>query len=155
MFLSVVFFSSKLLSFLHYFCAVLCIVSQLCPTLFDPMDCSPPGTSIHGDSPGKNTELGCHALLQRILPTQGSNPGFLHCIQILLLSEPPRKPKILEWVASSFSRASSQPRNWNMVFCIAGGFFTCWATREANIFSISVLIFSFAGILPLHGFYFF
>jgi len=40
------------------------------------MDCSPPGTSIHGNSPGKNTGVGSHALLQGIFLTQGSNPGF-------------------------------------------------------------------------------
>ena len=39
--------------------------------------------------------------------------------------------RILEWVAFPFSRASSQPRDWTQVSCIAGGFFTSWATREA------------------------
>ena len=62
---------------------VLCLVTQLCPTLFHPKDCSPPGSSIHGDSPGKNAGVGCHALLQGIFPTQGSNPGLPHCRQIL------------------------------------------------------------------------
>jgi len=38
------------------------------------MDCSLPGSSVHGDSPGKNTGVGCHALFQGIFPTQGSNP---------------------------------------------------------------------------------
>ena len=47
------------------------------------MDCSLPGSSVHGDSPGKNTGVGCHALLQRIFLTQGSNPGLLHWRQIL------------------------------------------------------------------------
>ena len=47
------------------------------------MDCSPPGTSVHGDSPGKNTGVGCHALLQGIFPTQESNQGLLHFRQIL------------------------------------------------------------------------
>ena len=56
---------------------------QPCPTLCDPMDCSPPGSSVHRDSPGKNTGVGCHALLQGIFPTQGSNPGLLRCRQIL------------------------------------------------------------------------
>ena len=46
---------------------------QSCPILCDPMDCSPPGSSLHGDSPGKDTELGCHALLQGLFLTQGSN----------------------------------------------------------------------------------
>ena len=41
------------------------------------MYCSPPSSSIHGDSPG--TGVGCHALLQGIFPTQGSNPGLPHC----------------------------------------------------------------------------
>ena len=40
--------------------------------------------------------------------------------------------RILEWVAFSFSRRSSQPRDWTQVSCIAGGFFTIWATREAG-----------------------
>ena len=47
------------------------------------MDCSLPGSSVHGDSPGKNKGVGCHDLLQGIFPTQGSNPGLLHCRQIL------------------------------------------------------------------------
>ena len=53
------------------------LVAQSCPTLCDPTDCSPPGSSVHGDSPGRNTGLGCHSLLQRIFPTQGSNPSLL------------------------------------------------------------------------------
>ena len=44
---------------------------------------SPPGSSVHGDSPGKNTGVGSHALLQGIFPTQGSNPGLPNCRQIL------------------------------------------------------------------------
>ena len=43
-------------------------------------------------SPGKSTGVGCRSLLQGILPIQGSNPGLLHCRQILLPSEPPGKP---------------------------------------------------------------
>ena len=62
---------------------VLCLVAQLCPTLCDPKDCSPPGSTVHGDSPGKNTWVGCHALLQGIFPTQESNPGLPHCRQTL------------------------------------------------------------------------
>ena len=45
-------------------CPVLCLVAQSCPTLYDLMDCSPLGSSVHGDSPGKNTGMGCHFLLQ-------------------------------------------------------------------------------------------
>ena len=54
----------------------LCLVAKLSPTLCDPMDSSPPGSSVHGDSPGKNTGVSCHALLQGIFPTQGWNPGL-------------------------------------------------------------------------------
>ena len=58
------------------------VVSTLC----DPLDYSPPGSSVHGVFPGKNTGPGCHFLLQRIFPTQGSNPCLLcllHCRQII------------------------------------------------------------------------
>ena len=41
----------------------ICLVTQSCLTLCDPMDCSLLGSSVHGDSPGKNTGVGCHALL--------------------------------------------------------------------------------------------
>ena len=68
-----------------------CLVTQLCPTLCDPMDYRPPGSSV---------------------------PGILHA-------------RILEWVAISFSRGSSQPRHRTQVSCIAGRFFTIWATRKA------------------------
>ena len=50
---------------------VLCLVIQSCLILCNPMDCSPPGFSVHEDSPGKNTEVGCHALLQGTFPTLG------------------------------------------------------------------------------------
>ena len=69
--------------FLSSPCCVLCLVAQSCPALCEPMDCSPPGSSAHGDSAGKNTGVGCHALLQGIVPTQGLNPGLPHCRQIL------------------------------------------------------------------------
>ena len=46
------------------------------------MDCSLPGSSVH-DSPGKNTGVSSHSLLQGISPTQGSNPGLPHCRRIL------------------------------------------------------------------------
>ena len=74
---------------------MLCWVTQSCSSLCNPTDCSPPGSSVHGDSPGKNTGMGCHALLQGIFPTredQGSNSSLLHCRQILLSPESPGKP---------------------------------------------------------------
>ena len=50
---------------------------QSCPTLWDPMDCSPPGFSVHGDSLGKNTGVVCHFLLQWIFLTQRWNQSLL------------------------------------------------------------------------------
>ena len=71
---------------------MLSLVLQLYLILCDPMDYSLPGSSFHGDSPGKYTKVGCHALFQGIFLTQGSNPG-LPALQVdSLLSEPPRKP---------------------------------------------------------------
>ena len=63
-------------------------VTQSCPTLCDPMDCSLPGSSVHG------------------------------ILQV----------RILEWVAISFSRGSSQPRDWTQVSWIAGRCFNLQAT---------------------------
>ena len=55
-------------------CAVLCLVTQSWLTLCDPMESSLPGSSVHGDSPGKNTGVSCHALLQGNFQIQGLNP---------------------------------------------------------------------------------
>ena len=112
---------------------VLCFVTQSCLILCDLVDCSPPGTSVHGDSPGNNTGVDCHALLQGIFPNQGSNPGLPHWGWILYHLSYRGSPRILEWVAYPFSRGSSRPENQTGVSCIAGGFFTSWATREACI----------------------
>ena len=54
-----------------YMCA------QSCPTLCDPVDYSPLGSSVHGDSPGKNIGASYHFLLQRIFPTQRSKLHLL------------------------------------------------------------------------------
>ena len=48
----------------------LCLVAQSCLPLWDSKDCSPPGSSVHGDSPGKNTGVGCHALLHLVFPNK-------------------------------------------------------------------------------------
>ena len=50
---------------------------QSAQTLFNPMDCCLPGSSVHGDSPSKTTGVGCHFLLQGIFPTQGLNPHLM------------------------------------------------------------------------------
>ena len=67
------------------------LAELLSPTLCEPMGCSPPGSSVHRDSSGKNTGVGWHALLLGIFPTQGSNPRLLcllHCRPILYLLSP-------------------------------------------------------------------
>ena len=91
---------------------------------------------LHGlnspwNSPGQNTGAGSLSLLHRIFPTQGMNPGLLHCRQILYQLSHKGSPRILEWVAYPFSRGSSWLRNRTRISCIAGRFFTNWAIREA------------------------
>ena len=78
------------------------------PILYDPVDCSPPGSSVHGDSPGKNTEVGCHLLLQGIFPTQGSNPRLLcllHWQEGSLPLVPPGKPQTGVHLSAGFSHS--------------------------------------------------
>ena len=86
-----------------YGCVLSCSVVIFC----SPKDCSPPGFSVHGDSPGKNTGVGCHAILQGIFPIQGSNPGFPHCRRILYhLSQegiPKQRGIVSEWRTHSQS----------------------------------------------------
>ena len=84
------------------------------------------------NSPGENTGVGSLSLLQGIFLTQESNRGLLHYRQILYQLSYKGNPRILEWVAYPFSSRSSQPRNQTGVSCIAGRFFTSWATREAQ-----------------------
>ena len=98
------------------------------------MDYSLPGSSVHEDSPGKNTGMGCHALLQGIFPTQGSNPGLPHCMADSLLSEPPGKSKntgVCKLIPSPGEL--SRPKNQTGVSCIASWFFTKCAIREARL----------------------
>ena len=89
--------------------------------------------SVHGDSPGKNTGVSCHALLQGIFPTQGLSPGIPHYRRILHHLSHQGSPRILECIACPFSRGSSRPRNQTGVSCVAGRFFTSWAARETLI----------------------
>ena len=95
-----------------------------CLTLCDPRLYNP------WNSPGQNTGVDSRSLLQGIFPTQGLNPGILHCRWILYQLSHQGSPRILEWVVYHFSSGSSLPRNRTGVHCIAGGFFTNWAIRE-------------------------
>ena len=79
----------------------------------------------------KNTGVGSLSLLQRLFPTQELNWGLLHFRWILYQMGHKGCPRILEWVGFPFSRGSSRPRNRIGVSCIAGGFVTNCAIREA------------------------
>ena len=59
---------------------IVCASSLSYVRLCNPMVCSPPGSSVHGGLPGKNTGVGCHALFQGTFPTQGSNLRLLHLL---------------------------------------------------------------------------
>ena len=104
---------------LHCIYMPLCLFDLLCLTLGDSMDCNLSGTSVHGDSPGKNTGVGCHALLQGIFPTQGLNPGPLHCRRILYCLSHKGNPRILERVAYPFFQGIilTQESNQGLLHC--------------------------------------
>ena len=74
-------------------CAVLpCLVTQSCPPVCDPMDCSLPGPSVHGGPPGKNTGVGCHALH---LPNLGIELGSPALQADSFPAELPEKPVLV------------------------------------------------------------
>ena len=79
-----------------------------------------------------HTHTHSYSLLQGIFPTQGSNPGLSHYRQILYPLSHQRNPRKLEWVAYLFFWESFGSRDQTGVFCIAGGFSTSGATREAQ-----------------------
>ena len=113
---------------------MLCLIAQSCLTLCHPMDCSPPGFSVHGGSPGKNTGMGCQALLQGIFPTQGLNRSPTLYVDSSL-SEPPRKPKNTGVGSLSLLQGIflTQESNWGLLHWRQIFFsFTSWATREAQ-----------------------
>ena len=70
-------------------------VTQSCPTLCDPVDCSPPGSSVHGSLQARILEWVAIPFSRGIFLTLGLNLDLLHCRQILLPSEPPGKPVTL------------------------------------------------------------
>ena len=72
----------QLVLFYSWACVHACSVALVVSDSLLPADCSPLGSSVHGDSPGKNTGVGCHALLQGIFPTKGSNSSCLQHWQV-------------------------------------------------------------------------
>ena len=105
-----------------------CFENETCSVMSDPLRSH--GQYSPWNSPGQNTGVG---ILQGIFTTQGLNPGLLHCRQSLYQLSHKGSPRILEWVAYLFSSRSSWPKNQTRVSCIAGGFFTNWAIREASL----------------------
>ena len=128
---------------------VLCLVVQSCLTLWDPMDGSLSGSSVHGDSPGHNTGMGSHALLQGIFPTQEWNPVLPRCRWILYHLSHQGSPGIWQWAAYPFSRETSLPRNWTRVSCIAGRYISIFLAISLPIQMNQV---SQPQLCPLGGF---
>ena len=87
--------------------------SEICSVV--PNSFQPHGLYSPWNSPGQNTEVDSCSFLKGIFPTQGSNPGFLHCRRILYCLSHQGNPRILEWVAYPFFRGSSPPRNQTRV----------------------------------------
>ena len=89
-----------------------CLVAHSCPALCNPLDCSLPGSSVHGISLGKNTGVDCHTLLQGIFLTWESNWGLLHCRQILYQLSYQGSPKVIfsenQWKFSENAAIQSQ-----------------------------------------------
>ena len=82
---------------------------QLCSTSCDPIDCSPPGPSVHEDSPGKNTGMGCLTLLQWIFLIQGSNLCILcllHWQVDSLPQAPPGKYTYMQYLSDKILKDS-------------------------------------------------
>ena len=107
-----------------------------CVWLCDPMNCSLPGSSVHGI-------LQARILERNAMPSsRGSSPPRdwtqVSCRQILYHLSHQGSSRILEWVAYSFSRGSFWPRNWTKFSCIASRFFTSWATREVQWLGLRV-----------------
>ena len=92
---------------------------QSCPTLCHHMDRSLPGFSVHGDSPGKNTGVGCHALHPGDLPNPGIEPRSPTLQVDSLQSEPPGKPKNTGVGSLSLLQGifPTQESNWGLLHC--------------------------------------
>ena len=94
----------------------MCVLdAQWWSTLCDPMDCNS-RLLCPWDSPGKNTGVGCHALLQGIFPSQGSNLDLLHCRQILYHLSHQGSP---DWVSkfSQYLLSPSSSYGWRILLC--------------------------------------
>ena len=78
-------------------CVCVCVlVTQSCLTLCDPMDCSPPGSSVHGISQARVLEWVAISFSRGIFLTQESNPRLPHCEQTLCRLSPQGSPVLIE-----------------------------------------------------------
>ena len=105
-------------------------VAQSCPNLCDPIDCSLPGSSLLGILQARILEWVAVPFSKWSSQSRDGTQVLPHCRWILYHL---RSRRILEWAAKPFSSGSSQPMNWTRVSCLAGEFFTNWATKEALI----------------------
>ena len=104
----------------------------LCPTLCNPMDCGPPGSSVHGILQVRILKW-CHALLQGIFPTQGSNPGLLHCRQILYHLT--HQGSLLSWAINTQTTSRNQDSDAaNTFFFLALFSFQCLTNFPLEMF---------------------
>ena len=115
-----------------YIYAVLCISTQLCLIPCNPMDCSPPGSSAHGDSPGKYTGVGFHNPFSGKPPNPGIKPRSSALWADSLSSEPPGKPKNTGVGSLSLLQGIFLTQESNQGLLHHRGFFTSWATRDAH-----------------------
>ena len=93
---------------------MLCLVAQSCPILCNPVDCSPPGSAVHGILQERILDWVAMLSSRGSSQPRGSNLGLPHCRRILYCLSHQESPRILEWVAYLFSRGSSQPRGSNL-----------------------------------------
>ena len=116
---------------------VLCLVTQLCLTLYDPTNCSPPGSSVHGSSLGKNTGVACHALLQGIFLAQELTLHLLHLLHWQADSLPPchlgpwkeRRAVLIYLISAKISLYSSSPHpRWKY-----SPWTSLWGLRQSKV----------------------
>ena len=116
--------------------ATLVKVSQLCPALCNPVDCSLPSSSVQGILQARILEWVAVPFSKgSSQPRDRTQAGLPHCCWILYQLSHKGSPRMLEWVAYTFSRGSSWPKNWTGVSCIAGRFFTTELPGKPDVYT--------------------
>ena len=106
-----------------FVCVCLCVSNLSCPTLCDPMDCSPPGPSVHGIL---QTRLLSNSSCPTLCDRMDCSPPGSSVHEIL-------QARILEWVANPFSRGPSRHRDWTPVSCIGRRILYNYVTCELQL----------------------